>query len=324
MESVAAQPEIDEVIVVDDQSTDRTPEILSALAARIPKLKVLHAGDLPPGWAGKNHAVWLGAQAARGDWLLFTDADTFHLPQSASRALSDAHRHSAALVSYSPEQDLGSFWERAVIPVVYWRLSQRFSFDRVNDPRAPDAAANGQYLLIRRDAYQALGGHQAIAAEILEDVALARLAKQSGYRLYFASGAGIVRTRMYQSLTAMWQGWTKNLYPLFAGHPAHPADAALELDAASPWLGLLLALAAGAELLRGRIDWILAVIAVILFARPWAWYELWLRRNRHPAVYAAYYLPGICFYSAAMIASWWKNTRGVVTWKGRAYSRPRS
>ncbi len=97
------------------------------------------------------------------------------------------------MISYSPGQELRTFWERALIPIVYWRLSQRFPFDRVNDARSADAAANGQFILIRREAYEAIGGHAAIAAEILEDVALARRAKEAGFRIFFGAGQGIVR-----------------------------------------------------------------------------------------------------------------------------------
>lgn len=319
VESVAAQPEVGEIIAVDDQSVDRTGAILADLATRIPKLKFFGTMELPSGWIGKNHAVWMGAAAAQGDWLLFTDADTFHLPGSARQALADASAHNAALVSYSPEQEMETFWERALIPVVYWRLSQRYSFDRVNDSRLPDAAANGQYLMIRRDAYLAAGGHEAVANEILEDVALARQTKQAGYNIFFAAGDGIVRTRMYRSFAAMWQGWTKNLYPLFGGTLG---EIALEIDAASPWLGLLLGAVFGLEALRvGRVDWLLAIVAGILFLRPWAWYEAWLRRNRYPASYIRYYLPGVSLYTAALVASWWKDTHGKLVWKGREYVR---
>src|SRR5580700_7596055 len=222
VESVAAQPEIGEVIVVDDQSTDGTGAILAELASRIPKLKILNTGDvLPPGWAGKNYAFSIGAAAAaaRGDWLLFTDADTYHLHGSTRRALCDAAEHDAVLVSYSPEQEMGSFWERALIPFVYCRLANKFSFARVNDPARPDAAANGQFLLLLREVYEKLGGHTAIAGQILEDVALARRVKGAGYGIYFTAPIGTVRTRMYRSFGAMWQGWTKNLYPLMGGKP---------------------------------------------------------------------------------------------------------
>src|ERR1700722_798207 len=152
VESVAAQPEIGEVIVVNDQSTDGTGKIVRDLAKRISKLKILKTGDLPKGWLGKNYAVSIGAAAASGDWLLFTDADTYHLPGAARRALDDAADRDAALVSYSPEQEMESLAERALIPFVYCRLSSLYSFARVNDPARPDAAANGQFLLLRRDA----------------------------------------------------------------------------------------------------------------------------------------------------------------------------
>src|ERR1700740_916534 len=185
VESVDAQPEIAEIIVIDAQSTDRTAAILAELAARIPKLKILHARALPPGWVGKNYAVALGADVAQGDWLLFTDADTCHMAGSTRRALTDAVDHNAMLVSYSPEQELRSFWERVLIPFVYCRLSAKFSFARVNNTQWPDAAANAQFLMILRDVYQEVGGHAAIASEVLEDVALARRVKQAGYKIYF-------------------------------------------------------------------------------------------------------------------------------------------
>ena len=166
---MAAQPEVGEVIVVDDGSTDGTAAILKDLASRLPKLSVLPAGELPAGWVGKNHAAAVGAAAAKGDWLLFTDADTFHLPGAMRRALTDAVEHDAALVSYSPEQEMETWWERALILQIYWMLSSRYTFEKVNDPALPDAAANGQFILVRRNVYESVGGHIAIAKEMLED-----------------------------------------------------------------------------------------------------------------------------------------------------------
>ncbi len=197
--SLAAQPELAEIIVVDDQSADATPEILAALAAHLPRLRVARTGNLPGGWVGKNYAAAMGARAASlaNRWLLFTDADTRHMPGSLSTALQMADQHRAALVSFSPEQQMDTFWERALMPIVFCRLERRFSFDRVNDPDLPDAAANGQYLLIRRDAYDAVGGHAAVRGLALEDLALARLVKSAGYRIWFGPGQGIARTRMY-------------------------------------------------------------------------------------------------------------------------------
>jgi glycosyltransferase involved in cell wall biosynthesis len=321
VESVAAQPEITEIIVVDDQSTDRTASILADLATRIPKLKILHTRALPPGWVGKNYAVALGAEAAQSDWLLFTDADTCHMPGSTSRALIDAVDHNAMLVSYSPEQELDSFWERALVPFVYCRLGARFSYARVNNPKLPDAAANGQFLMIFRDVYQKVGGHAAIAGEVLEDVALARRVKHAGYQIYFTAPLGSVSTRMYRSFSALWEGWTKNLYPLMGGTWSRVCSELIQVFPVVEIMGLF----AMWLLLRGPtrptlLFWLLAVFLAASGRRCLLFAEQ-LYRNLYPVSYIKYYVPGMCLYSAALISSWWKNTRGSVQWKGRSYPR---
>jgi glycosyltransferase involved in cell wall biosynthesis len=318
VESIAAQPAIEEVIVVNDQSTDGTSEILAGLSARIPKLKIINIDALPPGWVGKNYAVAVGAAAAQGEWLLFTDADTFHMAGSTRRALNDAVERNAVLVSYSPEQELGSFWERALIPFVYCRLAAKFSYAQVNDPARPEAAANGQFLMVLRDAYENIGGHSAISGEILEDVALARHMKQSGYGIYFTAPMGIVRTRMYHSFRAMWQGWTKNLYPLVGGKPV---ALLIELSEVLPWLEVGLLVFVWAALLRRQASapWVLALFLLIALLGRSLRYGADLYKNLYPFSFIRYYVPGVSLYAAALIASWWKNTRGAVVWKGRSY-----
>lgn len=318
VESLAAQPEIAEIIVVDDQSTDRTAAILAELATRIPRLKNLHTRALPLGWVGKNYAVTLAADVAQGDWLLFTDADTCHMPGSARRALTDAVDHNAVLVSYSPEQELGSFWERVLIPFVYCRLSAKFSFARVNDPKLPDAAANGQFLMILRDVYQKVGGHAAIANEVLEDVALSRRVKQAGYQIYFTAPIGIIRTRMYRNFSALWQGWTKNLYPLMGGTTKELFS---EFAKVFPAVELIV-LSSFWALLPGPYQpsfTLLAVLLLLAIGLRCARFAEQLYRNLYPISYIQYHVPGMCLYAAALIASWWKNTRGSVQWKGRNY-----
>jgi chlorobactene glucosyltransferase len=318
VESVAAQAEVGEVIVVNDQSTDRTGAILAELAARIPKLKVLHTGDLPSGWVGKNYAVSIGAAAAQGDWLLFTDADTYHFLGSTRRALTDAVEHDAVLVSYSPEQEMETFWERVLIPFVYCRLSAKFSFGRVNDPARPDAAANGQFLMILGDVYRAMGGHAAVAGTVLEDVALARAVKKAGYAIYFTAPIGVVRTRMYRSFAAMWQGWTKNLYALTGGTPL---SLLLELAEVFPWGELAILALFWLYAIRKHAEspaWLLALAIAVLLGRALR-YALDLYRNLYPVSYIQYYVLAVCVYTAALLSSWWKNTWGAVTWKGREY-----
>ena len=181
-------------------------------------MRVIEAGPLPAGWTGKNNAVTAGAKAARGEWLLFTDADTIHLPGSLARSLEEAKRQGAALLSYSPEQIVKSFWEKAVMPVIFADLAASFRPSQVSNPNSPAAAANGQYILITREAYDAVGGHAAIAGNLLEDVALARAVKRSGRKIFFRYGGDAVRTRMYRSFAQLREGWTKNLALLFP-HP---------------------------------------------------------------------------------------------------------
>src|SRR6266700_67261 len=181
-----------------------------------PSVTVISAPPLPDNWTGKNNAMSTGAKAAKGNWLLFTDADTVHGPGSLARAVAEAEHHEAALLSYSPEQEVRGFWEKTVMPVIFAELAATYPPAKVNDPASPIAAANGQYLLISREAYDAVGGHTKIAGDLLEDVALARLVKRSGRKIFFRYGADAVRTRMYRSWAQMKKGWTKNLALLFS------------------------------------------------------------------------------------------------------------
>jgi glycosyltransferase involved in cell wall biosynthesis len=313
VESLAAQPEITEIIVINDQSTDGTAAELDRLSALYPQLRVLQTSALPNGWVGKNYAVSLGAAQATGDWLLFTDADGVHLPGSTAHALADAAATGAGLVSYSPEQEMHTWWERALIPFIYARLGQKFSYEAVNDPESPAAAANGQYLLIRREDYERIKGHAAVAGEVLEDVALAQLAKQAGIRLHFASGFGIIRVRMYRTFGAMWQGWTKNLFPLIGGMSGGTSRAVgRELRGVVPWIPLLL-------LLLTPLHLTLGVLGVVLLAGRHAAYAATLRRNRFPAALAIYYMSAVALYAAVLLTSEWRYAHGSVSWKGREY-----
>ncbi len=198
-----------EVIVVDDHSTDAT----RAIADGFP-VTLISADELPPGWTGKCNAAWSGAKAAKGKWLLFTDADTRHSPESIARGLQEAKETGADMLSYSPKQEVHGLAERALMPVIFAELAATYPPKEVCDPKSPIAAANGQYILIRREAYDAIGGHAAVATALLEDVELAKRLKQAGFVLRF-SMSDAVSTRMYRSFSQMWEGWTKNLALLF-------------------------------------------------------------------------------------------------------------
>ncbi len=212
LDSLLAQTGVNfEILVVDDGSTDRTRDI----GASRPRVRVIDAGPLAEDCSGKCNAAQAGANIARGEWLLFTDADTVHLPGSLARSLKEARQTGADLLSYSPAQEVHTLAEMAVMPVIYGELAATYRPKEVSDPALPAAAANGQYLLIKREAYDAVGGHNAVSRTLLEDVALAKAVKSSGRKLRFRFGGDNVRTRMYRSWPELRDGWTKNLALLF-------------------------------------------------------------------------------------------------------------
>jgi hypothetical protein len=277
---------------------------------KFPIVRLLESGALPDGWVGKNHALWIGVQQARCQWLLFTDADAEHEKDSVSRALQIAGEQNAALVSFSPEQVTESWYEKALVPYIYLRLAKKFSFEKVNDPSSRAAAANGQFLMIRRDVYDAIGGHAGVAGEVLEDVALAMRVKAAGHRIFFGSGKGIVRVRMYRSFRAMWQGWKKNLYRLMGGTPWAVFR---EIESSLPWIPALLIL------LGFKYPVLLFLGVVFLIVRQTS-YGLDLARNQYPFSFIFYYVPAVVLYVAVLWASYRSHIKGRIQWKDREYS----
>jgi glycosyltransferase involved in cell wall biosynthesis len=308
LDSLAAQTGVDfEIIVVDDNSTDRTREI----AASFPKVKVIEAPPLPSGWTGKNNAVATGARQARGQWLLFTDADTVHVLGSLARALLEAQQNNAELLSYSPEQIAVTFWEMATLPVVFAELARQYPPAKVSDPSSPLAAANGQYILVRREAYDAVGGHAAVAGDILEDVALARAVKRSGRKIRLRYAADAVRTRMYLNYAQLREGWTKNLALLFP-KPGWLATQTFFLWAL-PFANLFLPLFVSA--IVHRAWWF--VPGGLVFARNGGRMR---RANFDLMMEFLGALVGMPMFAYLLLRSKRAHAKGRVPWKGRTYS----
>jgi hypothetical protein len=298
-----------EIIVVDDGSTDRTRQIAQAF----PQVRVVDAGPLPENWTGKNNAMAVGTKTARGGWLLFTDADTIHHPGSLARSLAEAKRHNAALLSYSPEQEVHGLAEKAVMPVIFAELAATYRPSQVSDPESPAAAANGQYLLISCEAYDAVGGHAAVAVSLLEDVALAKAVKASGRKIFFRYGGDAVSTRMYRNFSQLREGWTKNLALLF---PSPGRLAALRLTEFALITGS--ATMAVVEGWRGRLQPAAtgAVVAATL-----AFFFLWRIRKAHFSWDAnALALIGLPIFSYLLQRSRISYETGAVKWKGRTYA----
>jgi glycosyltransferase involved in cell wall biosynthesis len=299
-----------EVIVVDDASSDRTAEIARSFA----NVTVISAPPLPDNWTGKNNAMAAGANVAhtKAKWLLFTDADTVHKPGSLARAVAEAEQHGAALLSYSPEQEVRGLWEKAIMPVIFAELAATYPPKKVNDPASPIAAANGQYLLISREAYDAVGGHTTIASDLLEDVAMARLVKSSGRRIFFRCGGDAVRTRMYRSWAQMKEGWTKNLALLV------PKPRALALLRSTEFvliIGNLVAAIWGK--FSGRPNLALQTALLTLILTGWFWMRI--RKAHFPPLSSLMALFGLPVFSYLLLRSASLHGAAGIVWKDRTY-----
>lgn len=310
-----------EIIVVDDHSTDGTGDIARILAERGGGMvRLIEAAPLPDGWVGKCWACWQGYHAARGDVLLFTDADTRHDEALLGHALGALRATGASLLSVAPRQLMHGFWERTVLPHIFLLIYTRFrDLERVNRTRNPrDVIANGQFLLFPRSAYEALGGHEAVKGEVVEDLRLAQRTVEMGHRIWIARADRLMETRMYSSLAAIVEGWSKNL----AMGSRNTVDAWLR--PVLPWAAgtllillwvvppAVLALAIAGVLDRGLIPWAtLATGASILF------WGIAYARMRVPVLNALLYplgglAAGLLFLRSAAL-------RGSVGWKGRSY-----
>jgi len=319
LDSLLAQGENVEILVADDASEDRTADLVREMVPRAPNLCPIPVPPLPAGWLGKNHAIHVAVGQSTGDWLLFTDADTRHAEGSLRGMVEWAEKAKLDLVSLSPRQEVQTWWEKAVIPLVYQRLAQLYPFERVNDPADPLAAANGQYILIRREVYFRLGGHEAIRGELLEDVALARRAKQAGCRIWFGPGEdGVVRARMYRRFSEMWQGWTKNLFLLYGRdrRAIHRAAAGLAARYWGPPMAALFLLASGfpyAWFGFAALSWV---------AREHIRYARALGVSERPEKWAAaaWLVPGAFLLFLLLLNSERRYSRNLgVEWKGRRY-----
>ena len=297
-----------EILLVDDGSTDRTREI----AAQVESVVILDSAPLEQGWTGKANAVWTAAKQTRGQWLLFTDADTVHEPGDLARAMHEADKAKVAMLSYSPRQIVTGFWQRALMPLVFCELALAYPPEKVSSPESRLAAANGQFVLIRREAYFAVGGHEAVAGSVLEDVDLAEIVKRRNLGLRFRYAPDALSTRMYRSFGQMYEGWTKNLARLFANSLALGAWRVIDLLLLT---GLPVVFFAFYQ--PTAIWW---VIAVIWLRTLWRFYRRVARSNFpfRDCLLSPFALP---LFTWLLWRSWFHHTiKKQVVWKGRTYA----
>jgi hypothetical protein len=299
-----------EIIVVEDQSTDRTGEVIDA---RAPRVRRVSPAPLPAGWVGKNWACWSGAHAATGEWLLFEDADVRTHPAAVRTALAWAEREHADLASIGPAVDMQSFWERLVLPFYIQVVLTYFRASHVNRKRSKSAMANGQFWLTPRTVYEAMGGHEAVRSIVLEDVAIARRYRASGRTLRFAWAPQLAQTRMYRNRSEMFEGLLKNVHGTeFSAARLVASIAGLVGFFLLP-LGLL-----PFALVTGSFG--LTLLGGFLYVALFGKHVVFARSVGAPAVYGLLYPAAVGYYVVLLVTSLGRGLRKrTVAWKGRTY-----
>jgi chlorobactene glucosyltransferase len=308
------------VTVVDDASDDGTSTIAAKIAQKHPHVNVITAPPLPPGWTGKNHAMHTGYLASPGEaeWLLFVDADTRHHPDMLSSVINRAANTGADVLSLIINVDMRSFWERVMVPQVgelYTLLVG--TMDSVNNPDGA-AAANGQFILIRRELYAQVGASHAVRTDVAEDRAIAAACKGRGATVRLEYGRNLVTARVYASLKEMWEGYSKTLF-WASGHDAAKTllvASALTLYALLPPLSLLYALLNPAYKARNA-----ALKHAPLQLAPMLLLRIAVCRQMGISpIYAFTYPLGVAVGNAMLIFSLYRVMSGKgVRWKGRTY-----
>lgn len=299
-----------EILVVDGDSTDGTRDVVKA---RAPWVTLLREPPLPPGWVGKNWACDVGARAASGTWLLFTDADLRYHPSTVRATLGWAEREGADLASLAPRIETVGFWERVVLPFYTQMVLTYFRAPRVNRPRSSAAMANGQFTMVRRSAYDRVGGHAAIRSSVLEDVRLAQAFRQAGLSLRIAWAPDLIVTRMYRDRAEMFEGLLKNVHGTRYSTLRQ--------------LGFLVGLVGGFLLplavLPIGLAWGIAGLALwgaFLWLALFGKHAAFARGTRTPARYGLLFPLAVAYYVVLIATSIGRGVRRrPLDWKGRRY-----
>jgi hypothetical protein len=275
-----------EVLVYDDQSSDRTPDILRELQAQDPRVRAAPTQPLPQGWVGKQRACHQLGLAARGEWLLFTDADVRFGPGAITAALDAARALNADLVSTFPQEETGSLAEHLVVPMIHFLLFSYLPMGQMRGSTAPSASAGcGQFLFVRTEPYHAIGGHSTWKDSMHDGIRMPRALRRAGSRTDLFDGSPHVSCRMYVGFAQTWRGFAKNAYEGLGSAPLLVFLTVLHLIGhVAPWVVLGAALlsdaARGAPLVLALVAVLLAISQRLILAQHFR--QHWIGVALHP------------------------------------------
>jgi len=311
-----------EVLVVDDRSEDRTAAVVEQIARNDSRVRLLRGKPLPAGWAGKCHAIHQGVEEAGGSWLLMLDTDTYLQPGCLTAAMADAIAERADLYTLIFEAPCGSFWEKVVQPLFFQLIIMSLPLSKLNDPACKEAAAPGPFLLFRRSAYEAIGGHAAMKDEVVEDLRLAQKIKEEGYQLRVVNAVSLVTSHRRIGLKEIWHGWSRVFYTGLNKNPLKGllALAAMGVFLLLPWLVPFYALA---EILVGHSSpgmtalLFLGILHGLVFLAIRKELYLFYRLDRSWALLQPL---AVVIAMAILVNSMLRESgAGTVVWRGRRY-----
>jgi chlorobactene glucosyltransferase len=307
------------VLVIDDNSQDDTADIVSRIALAEDRVQLIRGTELPEGWLGKPHACWQGAGVAQGEWLCFIDADTTAQPALIGTAVQAARRRDVGMLSLQPVQELGTAWERLILPAGFFLIAFTQDLRKTADPSTPEAAVNGQFLLIRRTAYDAAGGHAAVRNAFAEDSALARAVNAAGHRVAVIGTEGLLHTRMYTSLRSLWDGVARQAGTLLGRSGLIIAALGALLLACAPLVlpiwALEVMLSGGGTVAAASLGFALLGSLALLGTHLGA-----ARYFKIPMCYGLVFPVSYLLGAGVLGYSFWQLSRRGVRWKGRVYT----
>ncbi len=305
-----------EVIAADDRSEDKTLQIIQSFEKRFDNFIGFQGKPLLEDWLGKPYILSQAASKANGKYLLFTDADPIFEPFALRSAIFFMQNKNLDMLTLMPGATFGSFWERAIQPVIFGLIAGLTRFGDVNNPNSSKAMGIGAFILVKRSAYEKAGGHETVKKNVVEDIALGKAIKNSGHRIWIADGKSLFSIRMYHSFHEIWTGWRKNVFTAFKRSILKTVRFAISLIGfqLTPFIVLYL------NLITDTPIWSLALSALAVFMTLATGMGLCKEINLTPKVILLFPLGALIAVGIMFASMQQALIKNRTEWRGRIYT----